>query len=273
MPDHSFATPEEVQYIGQTPDEIGQQLDALALREAEATRIALECRVKRAKLQRQLQEQFGLKGKQYVEFVSQHGGASRTDAYDMLLLAEATDDVLAPPYAANDPYYQFPHWRTVWREIKTRHKETENRHWITPPETEAIIREEIGPYHDPFPYPSPDCYDALEVDWLDPSYVNASFIAAHEKKGRGLTAVAYHAIAQVRKNGITVAMVVPVNRIVTQLLEEGATVRSLGRVPWRHVESGKPMPGPHSCILFVLRPFAPRAANDNLPKAKEDTND
>ena len=127
MPDHSFATPEEVQYIGQTPDEIGQQLDALALREAEATRIALECRVKRAKLQRQLQEQFGLKGKQYVEFVSQHGGASRTDAYDMLLLAEATDDVLAPPDAANDPYYQFPHWRTVWRESKpaTRRPKTD----------------------------------------------------------------------------------------------------------------------------------------------------
>ena len=79
MPDHSFTAPEEVQYIGQTPDEIGQQFDALALREAEATRIALECRVKRAKLHRQSLEQHGFKGKQYVEFVSQHGGASRTE--------------------------------------------------------------------------------------------------------------------------------------------------------------------------------------------------
>lgn len=270
MPDHSFTTPEEVQYIGQTPDEIGQQFDALALREAEATRIALECRVKRAKLHRQSLEQHGFKGKQYVEFVSQHGGASRTDAYDMLLLAEAADDVLAPPDAANDPYYQFPHWRTVWREIKTRHKETENRHWITPPETEAIVREEIGDFHDPFPYPSPDCYDALEVDWLDPSYVNASFVAAHEKKGRGLTAVAYHAIGQVRKNGITVAMVVPVNRIVCQLIEAGATVRSLGRVRWRHTVTGKAMPGPHPCVLFTLRPHAPHAANDLIRRRIHD---
>lgn len=65
----------------------------------------------------------------------------------------------------------------------------------------------------------------------------ASFIAAHENKGRGLTAVARHTIAQARK-GINVAMVVPVNRIVTQLLEAGATVRSLGRVKWLHAITG-----------------------------------
>jgi hypothetical protein len=46
--------------VGQPmPDEIGQQLDALALLEAKATRIALECRVKSAELLLQMQEQHG----------------------------------------------------------------------------------------------------------------------------------------------------------------------------------------------------------------------
>ena len=52
MSSPSIAQVDEVQDLGQpqTLDEIGRELDALAIREVEATRIALECRVERAKL-------------------------------------------------------------------------------------------------------------------------------------------------------------------------------------------------------------------------------
>lgn len=83
--------------------------------------------------------------------------------------------------------------------------------------------------------------------------MNAPFLSQHEKKGRGLTSFAYKAIEEGRK-GKKIALVVPVNRIVTQMLEAGAEVRSVGRVRWRHIHTGEPMPAPTPCVLFVLRP-------------------
>jgi hypothetical protein len=265
--DHSIPFTQDVQHLGQrlSPDEIGQELDALALQEAEATRIALECRLKRAKLLLQVVEQHGYKGKQFVEFARKHGGANRTDAYDMLLLTEADDDVLAPH---DDPYSEYPHWRTVWREIKERHKDVEDKHWLTPPELDAIIREEIGDYHDPCPYPLPDDHDALEVEWGDPSYCNAPFLRRHEKHGRGLTAFVYKSIAEAEQ-GKTIYVVLPVPRSICQLLEAGATVRSLGRIAWLHADTREPMQSPVPCALFVLRPDHPDAANDNRGQETE----
>ena len=48
MPDHAIAATEDVQYPGQTPDEIGAQLAAWMQRAADASRIALECRIEAA---------------------------------------------------------------------------------------------------------------------------------------------------------------------------------------------------------------------------------
>jgi hypothetical protein len=42
----------------------------------------------------------------------------------MLLLNEADYDVLV---AHDDPYSEYPHWRSAWREIQNRHKESEDR--------------------------------------------------------------------------------------------------------------------------------------------------
>ena len=55
-------------------------------------------------------------------------------------------------------------------------KEQQDKHWLTPPELDALIRAEIGDYYDPCPYPCPYDHDALEVDWGDPSYLNAPFL-------------------------------------------------------------------------------------------------
>lgn len=248
---------EDVQDPGHvpTPDEIGRKLDALAIREAEATRIALECRVERAKLLRQVQDEYGLKGKRYVEFAQVHHISSRTDAFDLLLLTEAGADVLEP---SDDPYHEYPSWREVWRDIKNHHKEIEDRHWITPQETAEIVREEIGGnYVDICPHPRPEGYDALEAEWPDLGYLNAPFIRRNELKGRGLTAWVTKAIEEGKNK--TIAVVLPVRRIIAAMLEAGASVRSLGRVKWQHTDSGKPTGRPDNCLLFVLRPEAQAA--------------
>ena len=223
-------------------------------RAAGATRVALECHIEAAKLLLQIAEDHGYKSKRFTKFGLAHGVGSRTDAYHLLLLTEADDDVLA---AHDDPYSEYPHWRSVWREIKNRHKEFEDRYWLTPPELDAVIRQEIGDYSDPCPFPCPEDHDALEVAWGDPSYLNAPFIRRDEKKGRGLTVFVHKAIEQGQK-GKTVAVVLPVHRIITMMLEAGASVRSLGRVAWLHTETRRPTPRPDNCLLFVLRPTQQR---------------
>ena len=68
MPDHAIAATEDVQYPGQTPDQIGAQLAEWMQRAADASRIALECRIEAAKLLLFMQEQHGYRSKRYVEF-------------------------------------------------------------------------------------------------------------------------------------------------------------------------------------------------------------
>ena len=272
MPDHSIPLMEDVQDAGHVlgPDEIGALIAEQMRLEADAERIALEyrikttqCRIKAARLLLQMVEQHGYKNTRYVEFAQKHGVLTRTDAYDMLVLCEADDDV---PTSEDHST-----WRQIVHNIKQRGKEREDMFWITPPELAAEIRAESagGEYYDPCPCPLPENHDALEIDWnaqpLD-VWLNGPFVRRHEKNGRGLTAYARKAIREAQQ-GTTVRMVVPVRRIITLLLEAGAEVRSLGRVRWLHALTGKPMTGPVPCLLFVLR-GKPRAANDNQPTGR-----
>ena len=84
-----------------SPDEIGQRIAVLMRRAAEASRITLECHIEAARLLASMQEQHGYKGKRFAEFALEHGVSSRTDAFDILLLTEADDNVLEPH---DDPY-------------------------------------------------------------------------------------------------------------------------------------------------------------------------
>jgi hypothetical protein len=170
-PDHAIPVAEDVQHLG-------QKLAALMRRKAEATRIALECDIEAAKLLAQMQKQHGYRNKRYIEFVLKHGVASRSDAYDLLLLCDAEADVLEAH--DDDPYYEYPSWRRIWREIKNKQS---NMFWVMPPETDAVMCEELGgAYYGPCPFPCPPDHDALEIQWDDPAGVNAPFLSQHEKR-------------------------------------------------------------------------------------------
>ena len=181
---------------------------------------------------------------------------------------EAGDDVLTEPKPLPIHIISIRRGGRSGAASRSATKRRKTRYWLTPPELVAVIRAEIGDdYHDICPNPLPEGCDALETDWPDPAYVNAPFIKRHEKRGRGLTTFARKSIEQ-GQEGKTIAMVVPVDEIVTMMLEAGAKVISLGRVRWLHAVTGEPLKRGVPCVLFILRPDRP--ADDNHPTAQRD---
>lgn len=106
---------------------------------------------------------------------------------------------------------------------------------------------------DPCPYPKPDDFDGLDVEWGTRSYVNPPFgVVEHKGKKKGTTAWVRKAIEEHRK-GKTVVLVYPVDKWVLMLLDAGAEVRNLRDVKWCATEDGKPGKGTGRHIaMFVL---------------------
>jgi hypothetical protein len=72
----------------------------------------------------------------------------------------------------------------------------------------------------------------------------------------GITAFVRKAISEQQK-GKTSVLVLPVFDYVTLLLDAGAEIRSLGRVPFREVDSRRTAPHPANIAAFILRPVRP----------------
>jgi hypothetical protein len=263
MPHDHVLPPEDVQHLGQqpTPDEIGAQIEAHAKRAAEAQRTMLEAHVEIAKLLAILTDHHGYKSRRFVTFALAHGVPTRTDAYDLLHLAEDADKIVAHHAAAtrDDPDHEWPSWREALHDIKHGDDDEpeEGGYWITPPDVYEKLDAEFHFDCDPFPYPRPDGYDALAEDqeWGQCSYVNASFRRAHAD-GRGLTHVIRKAIAESKK-GKTMVLPIPITDALALLLTSGAEFRPLGRVRWLHTRTGEPYSQPGNCALFILRGSPP----------------
>jgi hypothetical protein len=252
MPD--VAIPQEVQQLGQppTPEEIGEQIEMLARRAAEARRTVLQCDLEIAKLLALLTDQHDYKGRRFSNFALEHGVGSRTDAYDLAKLADQADEIVAEHAAAtqDDPRHEWPSWRQVWSDIK---RTKQNRYWLTPPNRYAELDAEFRFDYDPCPYPRPDGFDSLaeDVEWGTSNYVNAPFRQDDVVGGRGPTAFLKKGIEQQQK-GKTSVFVLPVHDYVTKLPEAGAEVRSMGRLPFLDVVSGEPAKHPANIACFIL---------------------
>lgn len=124
----------------------------------------------------------------------------------------------------------------------------DGRHyWLTPPELMESMQLEFGFDFDPAPYPRPEGFDGLTMEWGQSSYVNPPF------KG-GVTAWVRKAIAENQK-GKRVVLVFPLDKWALMLLEAGAQVRNLRDVKWCATEDGKPGKGMGRHIaMFILEP-------------------
>lgn len=118
-------------------------------------------------------------------------------------------------------------------------------YWLTPPDLLASLQDEFHFDFDACPYPRPDGFNGLEVEWGNSTYVNPPF--------SGPTGWARKAIEE-NKKGKTVVMVFPTDKWIHYLLRAGAELRSLGDVRWHAVEDGTPGKGiGRYTMAFILR--------------------
>lgn len=125
------------------------------------------------------------------------------------------------------------------------HKGNDGKHyWLTPP----LLMEDLQREHqfdfDPCPYPKPDDFDGLTVEWGESNYVNPPFGSIMHKgpddkkpKKKGMTAWVRKAIAE-HKKGKKVVLVYPIDKWVLMLIQAGAAVTNLGDVKWVATEDG-----------------------------------
>jgi len=128
-------------------------------------------------------------------------------------------------------------------------------YWLTPPEMMMAICEEFNIDFDPCPYPKPDDFDGLIMEWGNSNYVNPPFGGYMQNgKKKGPTAWARKAIEEYRK-GKKVVLVYPIDKWIHMLLQEGAKVRNLGDIRWCSTEDGKPGTGTGRWVaMFILDP-------------------
>ena len=123
-------------------------------------------------------------------------------------------------------------------------------YWLTPPELMAQINAEFGPnIYDPCPYPRPQGFNGLEVEWGDVNYVNPLF---RKTDGEGISDWVRKMILEQGK-GRTSVLVFPTYSWFHLLLNAGAKMRSLGQVHWLAIEDGSAQKTSLPIIMFILR--------------------
>lgn len=125
------------------------------------------------------------------------------------------------------------------------------RFWKTPPEVLNAINKEFGVTDDMCPYPKPEGFDALNMPWGAVNFVNPPF---HKSDGGGYgpTAFARKAIEE-HKLGKKSILIIPTQSYVNLLLEEGAEVRSMGRIRWLECETDEVCKSPSPITMFILK--------------------
>lgn len=129
-----------------------------------------------------------------------------------------------------------------------------NHYWLTPPDLMAELQAEFGFDFDAAPYPKPDDFDGLTIDWGKSTYCNPPFGSIiHQGKKKGPTAWARKAIEE-HKKGKDVVLVYPTDKWIHYFMQAGAELRSLGDVRWHSIETNKPGSGIGRYLMaFILR--------------------
>lgn len=146
--------------------------------------------------------------------------------------------------------------------IDTSKRKDTNHYWITPPELMTELQQEFAFDFDPCPFPKPEDFDGLEVEWGKCNWVNPPFTGMAKEPGRrkiGPMAWARKALAE-REKGNTSVLIFPIYQVrVISFLEDHATeIRYAGKIRWLSVEDMTSNPAASSaiqpCILFIIKP-------------------
>jgi hypothetical protein len=197
---------------------------------------------------------YRLRGPRFVHLVHLH-------RYRAQIISRCVDD--AADAAKRGQAYHYPGWETAlgwFHPIGGRSGGRRGRYWLTPPTLYRKLDAEFQFDYDPCPYRLPKGFNALLADWGKRNWVNPPFNKDDVIGGKGATAFVRKAIEE-QKKGKTSVIVLPVFDYVTMLLEAGAEVRPLGRVPFLDVERGRTAPQPPNIACFILRPVKPWPSN------------
>ena len=127
-------------------------------------------------------------------------------------------------------------------------------YWLTPPDLMEKLDQEFHFDFDPCPYPIPEGFDGLTVEWGKSNYVNPPF--------NGPTKWVRKALEEYKK-GKKIVFVFPIDKWIHLFLGAGANIKNLGDVRWCAIEDGKPGKGTGRWIAcFVLDPTIREAAHD-----------
>ena len=204
--------------------------------------------------------EYQLRGPRFLDFARRIGVTDQKSAYQLVylhryrpqIISRCVDD--AADAAKRGQTYHYPGWETAlgWFH-QTKGIRRSGRYWLTPP---ALFRKLDAEFHfdfDPCPCPLPKGWNAMMLDWGQSNYCNPPFRKGDMEGGSGATAFVRKAISEQQK-GKTSVVLLPVYDCLRLLLEAGAEIRSLGRVPFRDVDSDRTAPHPPNIACFVLRP-------------------
>jgi len=127
-------------------------------------------------------------------------------------------------------------------------------YWLTPPELYESLDKEFKFDFDPCPFPKPEDFDGLEIDWKNSNYVNPPFGSIiHKGRKKGATAWVRKAILENAK-GKDVVLVYPIDKWILMMIKAGAEIRNLGDIRWLATEDQSAGKGTGRHIAcFVLR--------------------
>lgn len=203
--------------------------------------------------------EYKLRGPRFTDFARRIGISDQTSAYQLVHLHRHRDKIIskcvddAAAAVRRMLPYRYPGWETAlaWFH-KPKRIQRSGRYWLTPPNLYRRLDAEFHFDCDPCPYPLPRDHNALTMEWGQSNYVNPPFRKDDVIGGKGPTAFVRKAIAE-QKKGKSSVIVLPVFDYVTRLLEAGAEIRPLGRVPFRDVDSDRTAPHPANIACFILR--------------------
>lgn len=145
--------------------------------------------------------------------------------------------------------------------IDTSNRTDKRHYWLMPPDKLKTLNDEFQFDFDPCPFPRPEGFDGLEVDWGQSNWVNPPFTGMIKEKGKrkiGPMAWARKALVEKQK-GKTSVLIFPIYqvRVISFLEDMGAEIRWMGKIRWLAVEDCQPNPAASSsiqpCILMIVR--------------------
>jgi hypothetical protein len=205
--------------------------------------------------------EYRLRGPRFTDFARRLGITDQKSAYQLVYLHRYRGQIItrcvddAADAAQRAQIYHYPGWETAlgWFHLTRGRSGQRGRYWLTPPALYRKLDAEFQFDHDPCPCPLSKRFNSLVQDWGERNYVNPPFRKDDVVGGSGATAFVRKAIDQ-QARGKTSVLVLPIFDYVTKLLEAGAEIRSLGRVPFLDVDSRGPAPRQPNIACFVLRP-------------------